>query len=133
MVKPRQINDRHLAVYVVGSQALISVVLPLTLLLFAGKAVAIAALCGGWIATIANGYCAIQAFRYSGASASSQMIKAFYRGETGKFVIVMLLFVMSFKLIEGIKEQAHILILAFIVRLCHTTARYHWSHREVIR
>ena len=115
VVKPRRINDRHLAFYVLGSQALISLVLPLILLLIYGEAVAVAALCGGWIATIANMYFAVQAFRYSGASASSQMIKAFYRGETGKFVIVMLLFVVCFKFVEAIKTQAHVLILAFIV------------------
>lgn len=115
MVKPRSLNDRHLAYYVVGTQAVFSVVIPLITLLVIDKAAAIAALCGGWIATIANGYFAIQAFRYSGASASSQMIKAFYRGETGKFVIVMLLFVMAFKLIEGIKPQAHVLIMSFFV------------------
>ncbi len=114
MVKPRRINDRHLAYRVVGTQAIISVTLPLLMLLLINKAAAIAALCGGWTATLANGYFAIQAFRYSGASASSQMIKAFYRGETGKFIIVALLFVIAFKYIEGIKPYAHVLLLSFV-------------------
>ncbi len=114
VVKPRRLNDRHLAVYVVGSQAVLATIIPLLTLLITDKMAAIAALSGGWIATIANGYFALQAFRYSGASASSQMIKAFYRGETGKFVIAILSFIMVFRFVEGAKENAAAVILAFI-------------------
>lgn len=115
MVKPRRLNDRHLAYYVVGSQVLLATIIPLITLLVADKTAALAALSGGWIATIANAYFAIQAFRYSGASASSQMLKAFYRGETGKFVIVMLLFIAAFRFLEGGKENALLILLAFVL------------------
>lgn len=114
MVKPRRINDRHLAYYLVGVQALLACLVPLGLLVLTNKDVARAALCGGWIATIANGYFAMQVFRYSGARSSQHIVKSFYRGETGKFILVFLLFIAAFKLVKGMEMQAHILIISFI-------------------
>lgn len=64
---------------------------------------------------LGNLYFAIQAFRFSGARASQEMVRAFYRGEAGKFVIVMLLFIASFRLIDGIRDTAPYLIAAFFL------------------
>ena len=66
------------------------------MLIAIGKDAASAALVGGWIATLANLYFAIQAFRYTGARSSEQVMRTFYRGEAGKFVIVMMLFLAAF-------------------------------------
>jgi len=115
VTKPSTLNKGYLGVYVVGSQALISTLIPVIMLCVAGKEAALAALIGGWIAVLANLYFAIQAFRYSGARASLQMVKSFYRGEAGKFVIVILLFITAFKVLPGVRESAAYLFSAFFV------------------
>ena len=115
MTKPRAINDRHLAYYVVGSQALASSLLPILVWIAAGKSAAVAVLVGGWIATLSNLYFAVQAFRFSGARASRDMVRAFYRGEAGKFVIVMVSFIAAFRLMDGIRTTAPYLFLAFFL------------------
>lgn len=104
--------------YVVLTQAALATTVPLLALVLFSKAVALAALSGGWIATIANSYFALQAFRYSGARASSLMISSVYRGEAGKFVIVALLFVAAFRYMESAREHAVVLILAYAAVHC---------------
>lgn len=115
LTKPRAINDRHLAYYVIGTQAAVSVLLPVLVWIVLGKGAAVAALAGGWIATLGNFYFAVQAFRFSGARASRDMVRAFYRGEAGKFVIVMLLFIATFRLVDGIRDTAPYLFAAFFL------------------
>ncbi len=115
MTKPSTLNKRYLAVYLVGSQALASILVPVVVLVAVDKNAALSALVGAWIATLANLYFALQAFRYSGARSSRQMVRAFYRGESGKFVIVMLLFIAAFKLLPGVGDNAAYLFSAFFV------------------
>lgn len=115
MTKPNMLNKKYLAVYVVGSQALVSTLIPVLVLLVVSKEAALAALAGGWTAVLANAYFAIQAFRFSGARSSQKMMQAFYRGEAGKFVIVMLLFMAAFKLLPGVRESAVYLFSAFFL------------------
>lgn len=115
MTRPSALNKRYLAVCVVGSQALASILIPVIVLIALGKDAALAALVGGWIATLANLYFAYQAFRYTGARASHLTVSAFYRGETGKFVIVMLLFLATFKMLPGVRDNAAYLFSAFLV------------------
>lgn len=115
MTKPGTINRRYLAVYVVGSQALTSLLIPVIVLFAVSKNAAVAALVGGWIATLANLYFAVQAFRFSGARASHDMVKAFYRGEAGKFVVVMLLFIAAFKMLPGVSDSVAYLFSVFFV------------------
>lgn len=115
MAKPKALNNRYLAVYVVGSQALASIIIPILVLMVVDITAARTALIGGWIATLANLYFAVQAFRYSGARASRQMVQAFYRGESGKFVIVMLLFIAAFKLLPSVRDNAMYLFSAFFI------------------
>ena len=54
VTKPRSIVDRRLAYYVVGTQAIVSFMLPILIWFAAGKGAAIAALAGGWIATTSS-------------------------------------------------------------------------------
>ncbi|AUM13078.1 hypothetical protein Kalk_11870 [Ketobacter alkanivorans] len=115
VTKPSTLNKGYIAVYVVGSQALVSTLIPVLVLFAVSKEAALAALAGGWTAVLANLYFAIQAFRFSGARASQEMVQAFYRGEAGKFVIVMLLFIAAFKLLPGVRESAAYLFSAFFI------------------
>lgn len=115
MVKPRRLNDRHLAYQVIGSQALLVAFLFVVAFIVSGISLAKPVLFGGMIALLANTYFALQAFRYSGARASSKMLQAFYRGEAGKFIIVLVSFVVAFKILGNDKTQAMALIVAFII------------------
>ncbi len=115
MTKPSTLNKGYIAVYVVGSQALVSTLIPVLVLFAVSKEAALAALAWGWTAVLANLYFAIQAFRFSGARASQEMVQAFYRGEAGKFVIVMLLFIAAFRLLPGVRESAAYLFSAFFI------------------
>lgn len=114
VTKPRPLVDRRLAYFVVGTQAIVSLMLPILIWFAAGKSAAVVALAGGWIATTGNLYFAYQAFRYAGARASRDMMRAFYRGEAGKMVIVMLLFLLAFQF-ESVREQAPYLFSAFLL------------------
>ena len=104
-----------MAVGVIGFQALASIVVPVIVLFAVGRDAAFSALVGGWIATLANLYFAIQAFRYTGARSSQQIVGAFYRGEAGKFVIVSLLFIAAFKMLPGARDNAMYLFSAFFL------------------
>lgn len=115
VTKPRAINDRRIAYRLVGLQAATALLLPVLVWMIAGRSAAQAAFVGGGIATVANLYFAVQAFRFSGARASREMVRAFYRGEAGKFVIVMVLFVAAFRLLDGIREMALYLFLGFFL------------------
>lgn len=115
LTKPRALNDRYLAYRVVGAQMAVAVLIPLLVWIASGKNAAIAALTGGGIAVLGNLYFAVQAFRFSGARASREMVQAFYRGEAGKFVIVMLLFAAAFHGLDGIRDTALYLFIAFIL------------------
>lgn len=118
VVKPGGLSDRRLAVYTISIQAITATVLSLLTLWIADQGVAIAALTGGWIATVANSYFAIQTFRYTGATAGTKMVYAIYRGEAGKFVIVAVLFVAAFRYMDSAREHGLSLILAFAVVQC---------------
>lgn len=115
VTKPRAINDRRIAYQIVGAQALTSIVLPVLVWIAVGRSAALATLIGGGIATTGNLYFAVQAFRYSGARASRDMVRAFYRGEAGKFVIVMVLFITAFRLVDGIRETAPFMLCGFFL------------------
>ena len=71
------------------------------------------AICGGLVAWLPNVYFARKAFRYSGARAAKDILKSFYAGEAGKFVLTAALFAMVF---TGVKPlDAPVLFGAFIV------------------
>lgn len=131
VTKPRSIVDRRLAYYVVGTQAIVSFMLPILIWFAAGKGAAIAALAGGWIATTGNLYFAYQVFRYAGARASRETVRGFYRGEAGKTVIVMLLFSLSFYGLEDPVKKAPYLFSAFLlVYVTGWVAPIVWQRRK---
>jgi len=47
---------------------------------------------GGGIALAGSAYFALQAFRHAGATSASHIVRSFYKGEAGKFVLTAALF-----------------------------------------
>lgn len=72
----------------------------------AGAAIAFNALVGGMISWIANAWFARMAFRYGGARQMAQVARAFYLGESGKFVLATSLFVIAFVTIRPLQPIA---------------------------
>ena len=71
------------------------------------------AVCGGLIAWLPNLYFALKAFRYSGARAAKDILKSFYAGEAGKFVLTAVMFALVFACVKPI--DAPVLFGAFIL------------------
>lgn len=121
MVRAVNQKQRQAAYKVVLAQLVMTVVMAL-LVLLRDKNLAIAVFVGATISLIASAYFTLKVFRYSGVHHSQQVVKSFYAGETGKFVITFVLFAMAFKWLEILKEtqNAFALLLAFFI--VHTTA-----------
>ena len=118
MTKPGTPDRREVAYKTLITQTLIAVVVPLLVLLLVGIDQAFCALIGGFITVISNAYFAYQAFRYSGATAMKQHgLRAFYRGEAGKFIITIVLFIAAFKFIDllHVAKNVSYMFLSFIL------------------
>lgn len=68
---------------------------------------------GGLVAWLPNVYFALMAFRYRGARAARNIVKSFYAGEAGKFVLTAVLFALVFVSVKPL--NAPVLFGAFIV------------------
>lgn len=114
-------KQRQAAYKIVLAQLIVTVVM-VFLALLRDKNFAIAVLVGSAISLIANAYFTLKVFRYSGVHHSQNVVKSFYAGETGKFVITFVLFAVAFKWLEILKEtqNAFALLLAFFI--VHITA-----------
>ncbi|MTI12185.1 ATP synthase subunit I [Sansalvadorimonas verongulae] len=97
---------------VVVTQAVITVLLSLGSLIDS-RATALSALLGGLICLIPNAYLTVRAFSLSGARAAKSIVKEFYRGEAGKFVLTGLGFALAFSHVPSL--HAVVLFSAFIV------------------
>jgi len=118
MTKPGIPDRREVAYKTLVTQTLIAVVVPLLVLLLVGRDQALCALIGGFITVVSNAYFAYQAFRYSGASAMKQhVLQAFYRGEAGKFIITMVLFIAAFKFVDllHVTKNVSYMFLSFVL------------------
>ena len=60
---------------------------------------AYSAVLGGVVCILPNLYFALKLFRYDGAQAAGNIIKAFYKGEAAKLLITIALFALIFKFI----------------------------------
>lgn len=98
---------------VIVAQLAASIFMAAISLLFLGPVVAYSVLLGGLISALPNSYFALHAFRYQGARSAQRIVKSFVRGELGKIVFTIVLFVLSFTLITNLSEIT--LILGFIV------------------
>lgn len=72
----------------------------------AGTVPATNALIGGLISWTANAWFARMAFRHRGARQMAQVARAFYLGETGKFVLSASLFVIAFVTVRPLQPVA---------------------------
>jgi ATP synthase protein I len=93
-------------------QAMFAVVL-ITFALIKGTGAATAVGLGAGIAVVGNSYFVLQAFRYAGAGQASQIVRSFYKGEAGKFVITVLLFAAVFAWVKPL--QVGWLLTGFIL------------------
>ncbi|HEX4975014.1 MAG TPA: ATP synthase subunit I [Pseudomonadales bacterium] len=82
-----------------------------------GENFANAVLVGATISLVANAYFTFKVFRYAGIRQSQQMVKSFYAGEAGKFVIILVSFAVAFKLMATLREtqNAFALLMAFSI------------------
>ncbi len=65
-----------------------------------GRDGALAAVAGSIIAIVPNVYFTVQAFRYRASEEPVRTLSAIYRGEAGKFVLVMVLCALAFRSYE---------------------------------
>lgn len=63
-------------------------------------------LLGGLIFILPHLYFAAKVFRYSGAQMASQVAQSFYRAETGKFVLSLVLFAVVFSVVKPLNIVA---------------------------
>ncbi len=79
------------------------------------------ALLGGLVCAVPNAYFIWRAFRYSGARSAPKIVQSFYQGETWKFLLTALGFMVIFLRVEPLNVLA--LFAGFItVQLGHLAA-----------
>lgn len=64
------------------------------------------AACGGMIAWLPNLYFAHKTFRYRGARAAKDIVRSFYAGEAGKFILTAVLFALAFAGVKPLEAPA---------------------------
>ncbi|WP_281648062.1 F0F1 ATP synthase subunit I [Parendozoicomonas sp. Alg238-R29] len=89
-----------------------------TILLTAGlfvvdKTAAVSAFLGGLVCLVPNAYLVFKAFSLSGARAAKNIVKNFYRGEAGKFLLTASGFALVFALVKPL--DAVVLFGAFML------------------
>jgi ATP synthase protein I len=71
------------------------------------------ALLGGLTCAIPNGYLIWRSFRYRGASSVGQVLQSFYQGESGKYILTVVCFAVTFSQVRPLVPWA--LFGAFII------------------
>jgi len=79
----------------------------------AGKVAGLSALLGGLIAWVPNVYFAVRAFRYRGARVAQKIVRSFYAGAFGKYVLTMAMFGVVFIMVRPLNPLA--LFIGFIL------------------
>ena len=95
-------------------QIILLVLVPAALLLV-DWTVAKSSLIGGAIAVGSNWFFARWAFRYAGARAARQVAHSFYVGETGKFLLTVIMFAASFAVIRPLNAVSIFSTYLFMV------------------
>jgi len=103
-------RDRAKAFYLVGFQAMSVIAISMVGLIFAQQ-IAVSLLIGGMIGVAGSAWLAFIAFRPSGTRSAKEILVSFYLGEIGKFLIVMILFIVAFKLLALLRESRNALML----------------------
>lgn len=106
MHQPSVLVDRRLARGLTIAQAVVIPVSSLLAYFIAGPVAAQSAGLGALLCWLGSAYFAWQAFRRGGASASKQILGAMYKGMIGKFVIVIVGFIIVFRSVSPISMPA---------------------------
>ena len=93
---------RKAALKLVATQAILVLIISLTILFGWGAAAAVSALIGGATAVIPSFIFALYAFRYVGAGKAKLVTSSFYRGQALKLLTTFVLFVIAFKFLDVI-------------------------------
>lgn len=122
--------DRTLALRLIGIELAVVLVCSAGLAVFStGSAKSF--LAGGMIAVLGHGYFAYKLFRFAGAQATRQILRGFYAGEAGKFLITIVLFSAVFK---GMKDvQPAYLMTGFFLALVVQRLAPWWTKSSVQR
>jgi len=109
-------RDRMKALQWVGFQAVAVLVLAIAGL-FVHVQIALSLLMGGAIGVTGNSWLAFVAFGPSGTRPAKEILASFYLGGIGKFLIVMILFIVAFRQIAFLREaqNALMMFLAFFI------------------
>ena len=86
-----------------------------TLVLPAQPNLGVSCLLGGVVAILPHAYFAGLAWRYTGARSAPWMVKAFYRGESGKFILTLVGFGLIFT--SPLPVQAVALFVSYVLML----------------
>ena len=95
------------------AQLVVALLFSVLLLVWQGRIAGYSALLGGLIAWFPALYFAQKAFRYNGARAAREILRSFYAGEAGKFILTAALFALVFAGVEPL--NAPTLFGAFIL------------------
>ncbi len=124
--------DRRLARGLTIVQAVVIPVAALLAYFIAGAVAAKSAALGAFLCWLGSAYFAWQAFRQGGAKASKQVLGHMYQGLIGKFVIVVVGFVVIFRSVKPILMEALlggfvlVQLMAWIYPMCLS----HWMSRK---
>lgn len=115
MSKPQPLVDKTPAIRLLKGQFIATILISLIALIW-GVWPSISAAVGAGIAFSGSAYFALQAFRHAGAGSAKQIVKNFYKGAAGRFLITVLLFSAAF---AGLKllQVGWVLAGFFIVQL----------------
>ena len=114
MTSPSPLVDRRLARGLTRVQAImIPVAIVLGYVLAGGLAAKSAGL-GALVGWMGSAYFAWQAFRYAGAGASRRILGSFYRGMIGKFVVIVVGFMLVFGTVKPLSAGSVLLGFALI-------------------
>jgi ATP synthase protein I len=110
------LRDRKNAFLLVAAQCAVSVALALCGWLYSADA-AISLLTGGMICTVGSAWMAFVGFRKSATRPAKEILVSFYIGEIGKFLFVMILFIVAFRKLPLLRapDNALMFFLAFIL------------------
>jgi ATP synthase protein I len=90
-------EGRQLARKILFYQAVIVILFTVLFTFFLGKFSGISALYGGLICLVTGAVFAFLAFRFTGASQNSLVVRGFNKGSKLKFIITIVMFVMVYK------------------------------------
>jgi len=85
--KPHPLIDATPAVRQLQWQLALLVLVALVALVVDGRVAALSALAGAGIAVIGQAFFSYRAFSHAGATSAKHIVRAFYRGEAGKFML----------------------------------------------